>query len=104
MASAVAIIDIGSNSLKLLVAHRGHAGEIKELQSQTVETRISQGISQAVPRLGAEGMARGLTAIQTLLATAAPYAPVEIVLVAMPRTAQIFGPALPLRPDIIFAF
>ena len=82
MASAVAIIDIGSNSLKLLVAHRGHAGEIKELQSQTVETRISQGISQAVPRLGAEGMASGLTAIQTLLATAAPYAPVKIILVA----------------------
>jgi exopolyphosphatase/guanosine-5'-triphosphate,3'-diphosphate pyrophosphatase len=82
MTPAVAIIDIGSNSLKLLVANRGPAGEIKELQSQTIETRISQGISQAGPRLSAEGMASGLAAIQALLATAAPYVPVKIILVA----------------------
>ena len=82
MDPAVAIIDIGSNSLKLLVANRGKSGGINTLLSQTIETRISQGISQAVPRLSAEGMASGLTAIQALLATAAPYSPVKIILVA----------------------
>lgn len=82
MDPAVAIIDIGSNSLKLLVANRGKSGGINTLLSQTIETRISQGISQAVPRLSAEGIASGLTAIQALLATAAPYSPVKIILVA----------------------
>jgi exopolyphosphatase/guanosine-5'-triphosphate,3'-diphosphate pyrophosphatase len=82
MDPAVAIIDIGSNSLKLLVANRGKSGGINTLLSQTIETRISQGISQAAPRLSAEGIASGLTAIQALLATAAPYSPVKIILVA----------------------
>ncbi len=82
MAPAVAVIDIGSNSLKLLVAKRGASGQIESLKSQTIETRISSGISQARPRLSAEGMDGGLAAIQELLAAAAPYLPVKIIIVA----------------------
>jgi exopolyphosphatase/guanosine-5'-triphosphate,3'-diphosphate pyrophosphatase len=79
---SVAIIDIGSNSIKVLVAARDAAGIVQALKSQTVEARISAGISQAEPRLSEDGMARGLAAIQDLLATAAPFSPAKTILVA----------------------
>ena len=79
---AVAIIDIGSNSIKVLVAARDASGRVQSLQSKTIEARISAGISQVEPRLSEEGMARGLAAIRELLADAAPFAPVRTVVVA----------------------
>lgn len=78
----VAIIDIGSNSIKVLVASRAPSGGLTILKTRTLDARISAGISQATPRLSDEGMARGLEAIRTLLADAAPFAPVRTVLVA----------------------
>lgn len=78
----VAVIDIGSNSIKVLVAHRGAAGLPVAVLSRTIEARISAGISRAVPSLSAEGMSRGLAAIRELLAQAAPHAPARIELVA----------------------
>ena len=80
--SSVAVIDIGSNSIKLLVATRDAAGRVVTLKTQTIDARISAGISHAAPRLTADSMARGLGAIETLLASAAPFAPVRIQLVA----------------------
>ena len=61
---AVAIIDIGSNSIKVLVATRGPDGRVVPLKTSTIDARISAGISQASPRLTEEGMARGLGAIR----------------------------------------
>jgi exopolyphosphatase / guanosine-5'-triphosphate,3'-diphosphate pyrophosphatase len=78
----VAVIDIGSNSIKVLVATRQADGVLKALKTHTIDARISAGISQETPRLSEEGMARGLTAIRDLLALAAPYAPTRTVLVA----------------------
>jgi exopolyphosphatase/guanosine-5'-triphosphate,3'-diphosphate pyrophosphatase len=78
----VAVIDIGSNSIKILVAVRGASGEILPLRIRTVDARISAGISQSTPRLGEEGMQRGLDAIRTLLAEAEPFAPQRMILVA----------------------
>ncbi|HEY8933092.1 MAG TPA: phosphatase [Rariglobus sp.] len=78
----VSVIDIGSNSIKILVATRRDDGVIEALKTQTIDTRISAGISQAEPRLSEDGMNRGLAAIQDLLATAAPFAPTSTVLVA----------------------
>jgi exopolyphosphatase / guanosine-5'-triphosphate,3'-diphosphate pyrophosphatase len=77
-----AVIDIGSNSIKILVATRRDDGRIEALKAHTLDARISAGISQAVPHLSEEGMARGLSAIQELLALAAPFAPTTTVLVA----------------------
>ncbi|MEY2879814.1 MAG: hypothetical protein RLZZ15_2194, partial [Verrucomicrobiota bacterium] len=82
MNPSVAIIDIGSNSIKSLVASRVDSGEIETLAAESLDARISAGISRAEPRLGAEGMARGLDAIRTLLAQAAPFGPAKTVLVA----------------------
>ncbi len=78
----VAVIDIGSNSIKILVAARRPDDRIEALTLHTVDARISTGISKAHPRLGEEGMARGLAAIQELLTHAAPYAPEQTLLVA----------------------
>jgi exopolyphosphatase / guanosine-5'-triphosphate,3'-diphosphate pyrophosphatase len=79
---AVAVIDIGSNSIKVLVAARGPDGGLAVLKVRTIDARISAGISQANPRLTEEGMTRGLDAIGALLADVASFSPKQIVLVA----------------------
>lgn len=78
----VAVIDIGSNSIKVLVARHLADGRIEQLKNKTLDCRISAGISAARPRLAEDGMARGLAAIEELLAIAAPFAPARIQLVA----------------------
>lgn len=78
----VAVIDIGSNSIKLLVAARDTAGRIVALTSRTLDARISAGISHDAPELSEESMQRGLGAIRELLATAASFSPRQTILVA----------------------
>lgn len=78
----VAVVDIGSNSIKVLVACRLAGGSYESLKNKTLDARISAGINRALPRLTEEGMARGLAAIVELLAIAAPFCPVRTVLVA----------------------
>jgi len=78
----VAIIDIGSNSIKTLVARRRADGGIEALKNKTLDARISAGLGSAQPRLSEEGMARGLAAIRELLDLGAPYSPAKVVLVA----------------------
>ena len=79
---SVAVIDIGSNSIKVLVAIRDTDGNIAPLKMRTIDARISAGISHQNPRLTEEGMARGLGAVKALLADAADFRPVQTVLVA----------------------
>ncbi|MEZ5413758.1 MAG: phosphatase [Opitutaceae bacterium] len=82
-APKVAIIDIGSNSIKVLVARRGtNCGLVKPVFQQTCDARISTGINQCEPRLSPDGMAAGLGAIRDLLLAAASYSPAKIQLVA----------------------
>jgi exopolyphosphatase / guanosine-5'-triphosphate,3'-diphosphate pyrophosphatase len=77
-----AIIDIGSNTIKILIARRAPDGQLVAEKFKTLDVRISAGISQATPRLSEDGMIRGLSAIQELLADAAPFSPAKILLVA----------------------
>ena len=79
---SVAIIDIGSNSIKILVATRRADSRVTPLHYRTIDARISAGIAKTAPRLTEDGMTRGLDAIQSLLADAAPFAPARTVLVA----------------------
>ena len=88
--SPIAVVDIGSNSIKLLVAARGDHGILQALVQRTLDVRISAGISQERPRLSDEGIARGLTAIQDLLALAGEFFPAQIILVA---TSAVRGAA-----------
>jgi len=80
--STVAVIDIGSNSIKLLVAARGGDGRLVAKKLQTIEARISAGLSAEKPRLGSEGMARGIEAVQELAAQALAFEPASTVVVA----------------------
>ncbi len=80
--ASVAVIDIGSNSIKVLVATRDASGTVRCLKSRTIDARISAGISKAEPQLSEEGMTRGLAAIQELLADTAPFSPSRTTLVA----------------------
>ena len=79
---SVAVLDIGSNSIKILVVERAANGELKALLSETIEARISQGINQANPSLSDEAMRRGLGAIRELIALSIPYDPIQTQLVA----------------------
>jgi exopolyphosphatase/guanosine-5'-triphosphate,3'-diphosphate pyrophosphatase len=82
MNPSVAVIDIGSNTIKLLVAARNDSGRLTERATKTIDARISAGISQKNPHLSEAGMAAGVAAIRDLLATAAPLAPTQTILVA----------------------
>jgi exopolyphosphatase/guanosine-5'-triphosphate,3'-diphosphate pyrophosphatase len=82
MSASAAVIDIGSNSIKALVADRAPDGSLRAVAEKTIEARISAGISRADPRLTDESMDRGLAAIKDLLAFAAPFSPARTVLVA----------------------
>ncbi len=82
MRPVVAVVDIGSNSIKVLVATRSDSGNIRTLATRAIDARISAGINRTEPRLSADGMARGLVATRELLAGVGAYAPDRILLVA----------------------
>jgi len=83
-APVLAVIDIGSNSIKLLVAAPGKSGEpeVRSLFHETLETRISAGLGKEKSDLGDAGMEAGVHAVATLLEWAKPYLPTHIRLVA----------------------
>lgn len=78
----VAVIDVGSNTVKLLVAERDPGGRLAAVHQRTLETRISAGLSGNPPRLSEAGMDAGLGAITTLLGEALPLEPRETLIVA----------------------
>jgi exopolyphosphatase/guanosine-5'-triphosphate,3'-diphosphate pyrophosphatase len=79
---SIAVVDIGSNSIKVLVAVRGAGGRLEARLERTLEARISAGISRERPVLGPAGISRGVSAVRDLLSEAAPLAPDLTVLVA----------------------
>ena len=87
----VAVIDLGSNSIKLLVASRGEDGSpLRVLDAKTLETRISEGISHANPRLTPAAFQAGLVSVGELYEDATKHNPAAIKLVAtsMVRDAE----------------
>jgi exopolyphosphatase/guanosine-5'-triphosphate,3'-diphosphate pyrophosphatase len=62
----VAVIDVGSNSIKLLVADSGADGIPVEVTSRTLEVRISRGIASERPHLTMDGIEKGIAAVLTL--------------------------------------
>jgi exopolyphosphatase/guanosine-5'-triphosphate,3'-diphosphate pyrophosphatase len=83
-ASVLAVVDIGSNSIKLLVAAPGPPGgpELRVLFQEALETRISGGLGKDKSSLSEAGLAAGVQAVSRLLEMARPYAPTRIHLVA----------------------
>ncbi|KXU37633.1 hypothetical protein AXK12_01460 [Cephaloticoccus capnophilus] len=88
--SPVAVIDIGSNSIKNLIAQRRSANAttstpeaVEALFSRSIEARISSGADWVKGRsqLAHEAMTAALTAIEALLADCSAYAPAQVALV-----------------------
>ncbi len=81
--SPVAVIDVGSNSIKLLVAGlKSHSETIETLLVETIETRISNGISLEKPKLTKDAIKQGVATISELLSLAQKFNPVQIEIVA----------------------
>ncbi|HRI81674.1 MAG TPA: phosphatase [Opitutaceae bacterium] len=80
--STAAVLDIGSNSIKILVARRDERGRLQPVFQDTLDVRISAGINAARPVLDEEAMQRGLAAVQQLLTAAASHSPERATLVA----------------------
>jgi exopolyphosphatase/guanosine-5'-triphosphate,3'-diphosphate pyrophosphatase len=79
----VAIIDVGSNSIKLLVArYASPEVPVEAVFTETIETRISAGISRSQPELTPRAMEQGLASIRELLHLANTFEPAVIRLVA----------------------
>lgn len=81
MSEPVAVIDVGSNSIKLLVAARRADGSLETLCSETAETRISEGISHELPFLKKEAMKKGIDTIIDLHRRAGRYHPSKVAIV-----------------------
>ena len=83
MPETVAVIDVGSNSIKLLVARAGDtAKSLETCFSETFETRISAGISRELPSLSDAAIADGTAAIAQLHRLALNYQPSQFAIVA----------------------
>jgi exopolyphosphatase/guanosine-5'-triphosphate,3'-diphosphate pyrophosphatase len=79
---SVGVIDIGSNSIKLLVAIRDPDGSIKERANQTLEVRLGSGLSRNPPELEPESIERAIEAVLALLADAEGFGAERIRIVA----------------------
>ena len=83
MPDTVAVIDVGSNSIKLLVARAGaKPNSLETLFDETIETRISEGISRELPKLNEEAIAAGTATIAELHSMAQNYQPDHTAIVA----------------------
>ncbi|MCZ6674903.1 MAG: phosphatase [Verrucomicrobia bacterium] len=76
-----AALDIGSNTIKMLVVEKTPDG-LKKLAENTSETRISQGISQEHPELTEASMSRALEVIGDLYREMRSFHPVFTRIVA----------------------
>lgn len=81
-APVLAVIDIGSNSIKVLVATSAPKVGLRVLFQETLETRISGGIGQDKSPLSETGMAAGIGAIALLREMTRPFAPTHWRIVA----------------------
>ena len=83
MPDTVAVIDVGSNSIKLLVARAGaKSNNLETLCSETIETRISGGISSKLPSLNEDAITAGTVTIAKLQKMAQNYQPDRTAIVA----------------------
>ncbi len=71
--STAAIIDVGSNTIKLLVVQSGP--ELNILEEATLDARISQRIGGDTPRLGQKGITVGTEAVHALAEKAYRHKP-----------------------------
>lgn len=83
MPDTVAVIDVGSNSIKLLVACADESSRsISTLYSKTIETRISTGINHNMPTLTKAAIIDGTATILELYRLSLEHKPNKFIVVA----------------------
>ncbi|MDA9961690.1 hypothetical protein N9D63_02285 [Opitutales bacterium] len=79
---SVAVVDVGSNTIKLLVAELSSRGDLKVLHEKSDATRIESQHSAGGLLLTVDGMHAGLEAIERLIQESLPCEPAHIRIVA----------------------
>lgn len=79
---SVAVIDVGSNTIKLLVAELSSLGDLIVQHQRSDATRIESEYSTGGHTLTGNGMNEGLKAIERLIQQSLPYEPVCLRIVA----------------------
>jgi len=79
---SVAVVDVGSNTIKLLVAELSSLGDLKVLCERSDATRIESRHSAGGHMLTANGIDAGLKAIERLIQFSLPFEPVHVRIVA----------------------
>ncbi len=83
MSETVAVIDVGSNSIKLLVASLDKSGKsINTICSKTIETRISEGINHDLPTLTQRAITLGTNTILELYQLSLEHKPNKTTIIA----------------------
>jgi exopolyphosphatase/guanosine-5'-triphosphate,3'-diphosphate pyrophosphatase len=77
----IAVIDIGSNSIKCLVALERKGGGLASVYENTLPVRISAGISAESPRLGITAMSAGAEAVAQLVSECGRVAGIEEIII-----------------------
>lgn len=78
----VAVVDVGSNTIKLLVANKCENNEIEVIHEKSIHARLGGGIGRKVSILSEDSMIDAERAILDLLAEASRFAPSEVSMVA----------------------
>ena len=78
----VAVIDVGSNTIKLLVANRSSGGELSVVSQVSAPVRIGTGIGSDQPSITADSMQNGIGAIEQMLDEAGNHSPKLVRMVA----------------------
>ena len=88
--SSAAVIDLGTNSIKFILAERTSENTLHILHEETAEVRIGSGIGQSSPRLEESAIERVSDSIVSLIQTKERYRikPIRIVATSAAREAE----------------
>ena len=79
---SVAVVDVGSNTIKLLVAELSSLGDLKVLHERSAATRMESELSTDGYMLTANGMDAGLKTIERLVQESLSHEPFHVRIVA----------------------
>ena len=88
--SSAAVIDLGTNSIKFILAEKTSENTLHILHEETAEVRIGSGIGQSSPRLEESAIERVCDTIVSLIQTKECYRikPIRIVATSAAREAE----------------
>ena len=78
----IAVLDIGSNTTKILIAAKNKAGKLESVAEKSYPCRLGTALSQDRPVLSVVLMEATIKVIEQLLSFASPFSPVKTRIVA----------------------